>query len=377
MEWEEACRSARECVGSGNTGNTFGGSKAPAQKPASAFSGFGKLPAPSSTTNDTAITAPPPQKSPFGSTASVPDFLSTTTTSASADTTSSTEAKLPFASPFGFSAFGGKPSGGTAGGYTSPFGFGGAGGDKGKDKVGEKDGEKEKDGDSAEDKNEEKEKETTASNLFGSNPWASTSSSFSANANKNKKPFGNTNAIHNIFGSPAPTSTAEVEGKGVGKGGFQGFGMGTKSGTFGNPVGFAFGSPPPSSALAPGSGSNAKASDAGAGGSGSIFTPSFGSSSNAFTPFSAPAQPAPPSSTSSTSTPSTFSPQPTGEEGEDDSKHLPTKTHDEEGEGEEGEETVFVGKFKVYKLVREKDEGGEGSEEKVEGKVTWKDCGVG
>jgi nucleoporin NUP2 len=50
----------------------------------------------------------------------------------------------------------------------------------------------------------------------------------------------------------------------------------------------------------------------------------------------------------------------------DDSKSLPTKTHDEEGEGEEDEETTHTTKSKVYKLHK-KDDGGQ----------EWKDLGVG
>jgi nucleoporin NUP2 len=50
----------------------------------------------------------------------------------------------------------------------------------------------------------------------------------------------------------------------------------------------------------------------------------------------------------------------------DDSKSLPTKNHDEEGEGEEDEETTHTTKSKVFKLQKKED-----------GTQEWKDLGVG
>jgi nucleoporin NUP2 len=55
--------------------------------------------------------------------------------------------------------------------------------------------------------------------------------------------------------------------------------------------------------------------------------------------------------------------------GADDSKSLPTKSHDEEGEGEEDEETTHTTKSKVYKLVKD--------DSSDDGKLGWKDMGVG
>jgi nucleoporin NUP2 len=57
-----------------------------------------------------------------------------------------------------------------------------------------------------------------------------------------------------------------------------------------------------------------------------------------------------------------------GDGATDDSKSLPTKNHDEEGEGEENEETTHTTKSKVYKLVKDSSE---------DGKPGWKELGVG
>lgn len=56
-----------------------------------------------------------------------------------------------------------------------------------------------------------------------------------------------------------------------------------------------------------------------------------------------------------------------GAEGERDeaAKLMPTRTHDEEGEGEEGEETTHAVKAKVYKMLKTKDES------------KWGDMGIG
>jgi len=55
-----------------------------------------------------------------------------------------------------------------------------------------------------------------------------------------------------------------------------------------------------------------------------------------------------------------------GEEGaQEDAKLLPSSNHDEEGEGEENEETVFTVKAKLFKLTKTSD------------KSEWKDLGVG
>lgn len=50
---------------------------------------------------------------------------------------------------------------------------------------------------------------------------------------------------------------------------------------------------------------------------------------------------------------------------EDAAKLLPSHTHDEEGEGEEDEETAYVVKCKVYRLFKSED------------RNEWKDLGVG
>jgi nucleoporin NUP2 len=59
--------------------------------------------------------------------------------------------------------------------------------------------------------------------------------------------------------------------------------------------------------------------------------------------------------------------QPAGgeEDAHEDAKLLPSSNHDEEGEGEESEETVFTVKAKLFKLTKTSD------------KSEWKDLGVG
>jgi len=55
-----------------------------------------------------------------------------------------------------------------------------------------------------------------------------------------------------------------------------------------------------------------------------------------------------------------------GDEGaQDDAKLLPTSNHDEEGEGEEDEETTHIVKAKVFKLVKTSE------------KSEWKELGIG
>jgi len=131
---------------------------------------------------------------------------------------------------------------------------------------------------------------------------------------------------------------------------FASFGS-AKSGTLGNPVGFGFGSPPPKTP-------DVEASTT------APTTSLFGGSS--FSGFGVPpAKPAAEDSGGSQEEEADGA----GDGAADDSKSLPTKSHDEEGEGEEDEETTHTTKSKVYKLV--KDESSE------DGKPGWKDMGVG
>ncbi|KAH7888696.1 hypothetical protein F5I97DRAFT_737112 [Phlebopus sp. FC_14] len=118
------------------------------------------------------------------------------------------------------------------------------------------------------------------------------------------------------------------------------FGFGKPSGSIGNPVGFGFGGPT-SQGDRPG--------------------PSTG-----FTFGTQLSKPADNPSTTDKSTDST--PQPENNEGgeeDEPARLLPTSNHDEEGEGEEDEETMHVVKCKVFRLL------------KTEDKSEWKDFGVG
>ncbi|KIK27700.1 hypothetical protein PISMIDRAFT_674604 [Pisolithus microcarpus 441] len=115
------------------------------------------------------------------------------------------------------------------------------------------------------------------------------------------------------------------------------FGFGKPAGSIGNPVGFGFG------ALAP------KASDSGPAG---VLKPS-------------PAVSPPPTEKSRESTPQPEGNEETPPAEDDTTKSLATGGHDEEGEGEEGEETVHAVRCKVFKLT------------KVDDKNEWKDLGVG
>ncbi|KAI6040308.1 hypothetical protein EDC04DRAFT_2567179 [Pisolithus marmoratus] len=109
------------------------------------------------------------------------------------------------------------------------------------------------------------------------------------------------------------------------------------TGSIGNPVGFGFG------ALAP------KASDSGPAGSSS---PS-------------PAVSPPPTEKSGESTPPPEGNEETPPAEDDAVKSLTTGSHDEEGEGEEDEETMHAVKCKVFRLT------------KTDGKDEWKELGIG
>ncbi|KAI6002757.1 hypothetical protein EDD15DRAFT_2360681 [Pisolithus albus] len=153
-------------------------------------------------------------------------------------------------------------------------------------------------------------------NLFGSSISGNASSSLTGSAFSSEQPIS-------AFGASPQKSSV--------------FGFGKPAGSIGNPVGFGFG------ALAP------KASDGGPAG--------FLKSSPAVSP--------PPTEKSRESTP-----QPEGNEetppAEDDAtKSLNTGGHDEEGEGEEDEETVHAVRCKVFKLTKADD------------KNEWKDLGIG
>ncbi|KAG2099110.1 hypothetical protein BD769DRAFT_225335 [Suillus cothurnatus] len=148
----------------------------------------------------------------------------------------------------------------------------------------------------------------------------------------------------NAFASAAtdkPTSAFGTFGGGSPPKG-NGFTFGKAGGgSIGNPVGFGFGV--------------AKSADG-----------ASASSSSAPTEFSFGAPPtksvSPPMDTASRSE----SQPAAGDEGtQDDAKLLPTSNHDDEGEGEEDEETTHIVKAKVFKLSKTSD------------KSEWKDLGVG
>ncbi|KIK92136.1 hypothetical protein PAXRUDRAFT_830235 [Paxillus rubicundulus Ve08.2h10] len=130
------------------------------------------------------------------------------------------------------------------------------------------------------------------------------------------------------------------------------FGFGKPSGSIGNPVGFGFGAP--STKV----GDSTSASESSAPPTGFSFgAPPAKPAESMFSP--------PPTEKSAESTP-----QPDAEGNEnggevESAKLLPTSTHDEEGEGEEDEETTHVVKCKVYRLFKTGD------------KNEWKDLGVG
>ncbi|KAH0827861.1 hypothetical protein J3R83DRAFT_3488 [Lanmaoa asiatica] len=164
--------------------------------------------------------------------------------------------------------------------------------------------------------------------LFG---HATTSSSTSASI------FGSSSDKSvSFFGSASPPKTGP-------------FAFGRPGGSIGNPVGFGFGSSAPSTSDTTLPGSSSSGFNFGA--------PSAKPSERLFSP--------PMTDKSSESTPQ---PEVEGNEDggdEEAAKLLPSHTHDEEGEGEENEETTHVVRCKVYRLSKSED------------KSEWKDLGVG
>ncbi|KAI6021437.1 hypothetical protein BKA83DRAFT_4281919 [Pisolithus microcarpus] len=157
-----------------------------------------------------------------------------------------------------------------------------------------------------------------------SNPSASIFGSTGDKPNASKepaKPSISGNASSSLTGS-AFSSEQSISAFGTSPQKSSVFGFGKPAGSIGNPVGFGFG------ALAP------KASDSGPAG---VLKPSPAPEGNEETP---PAE-------------------------DDTTKSLATGGHDEEGEGEEGEETVHAVRCKVFKLTKADD------------KNEWKDLGVG
>ncbi|KAI6157801.1 hypothetical protein BKA82DRAFT_21862 [Pisolithus tinctorius] len=158
---------------------------------------------------------------------------------------------------------------------------------------------------------------TFATSLFGGSFSGNPSSSPTAGAFSSEQPIS-------VFGaSPQKPSV---------------FGFGKPAGSIGNPVGFGFG------ALAP------KAGDSG-GPTNSLRR--------------SPAVSPPPTEKSGESTPQPEANEETPPAEDDPAKSLTTATHDEEGEGEEDEETVHVVKCKIFKLTKTDD------------KNEWKDLGIG
>ncbi|KAG6335573.1 hypothetical protein ID866_3513 [Astraeus odoratus] len=161
-------------------------------------------------------------------------------------------------------------------------------------------------------------------NLFGS----SSMSSDPASGPLSEKPAS-------MFGTSSPTKPSV-------------FGFGKPGGSIGNPVGFGFGAP----SIKAGEGSSAGSSKPPTG-LGVVPKTMEGKLSP------------PPTERSEESTP-----QPEGNEEaptteDDTTKLLPTGNHDEEGEGEEEEETMHAVRCKVFKLTKKDD------------KNEWKDLGIG
>ncbi|KAF9241584.1 hypothetical protein BU15DRAFT_87167 [Melanogaster broomeanus] len=180
-------------------------------------------------------------------------------------------------------------------------------------------------------RSDDKDTSKSTPTLFGSTTMAPTTPSGST--------FGSSDKPGNVFGSGSPPKPSA-------------FGFGKPGGSIGNPVGFGFGGPSP------------KAGD-------STTTSGLPEPSTGFTFGAQPAKPvesafSPPATTLSTES----TPQPeiegNGDGGEVESaKLLPTSAHDEEGEGEEDEETMHVVKCKVFRLFKTGD------------KNEWKDLGIG
>ncbi|KAF8444605.1 hypothetical protein L210DRAFT_3758587 [Boletus edulis BED1] len=165
--------------------------------------------------------------------------------------------------------------------------------------------------------------------VFGNATATSSSTSASIFRPSSDKPVS-------VFGSASPPKTGA-------------FTFGKPAGSIGNPVGFGFGGSSPSTgdSAMPGSSS-----------SGFTFgVPSTKPTESLFSP--------PTTDKSSESTPQ---PEAEGieEGGEEDAvRLLPSHIHDEEGEGEEDEETTHLVRCKVYRLFKSED------------KNEWKDVGVG
>ncbi|KAF8554200.1 hypothetical protein OG21DRAFT_1497229 [Imleria badia] len=161
--------------------------------------------------------------------------------------------------------------------------------------------------------------------LFGNATATSSSTSTSVFRSSSEKPVS-------FFGSASPPKTSP-------------FAFGKPGGSIGNPVGFGFG------------GSSPSAGDTGSSTSGFNFgAPPTRPSDSLFSP--------PITDKSSESTPQPEEHNEGGGE-EEAAKLLPSHTHDEEGEGEEDEETTHAVKCKVFRLFKSDD------------KTEWKDLGVG
>lgn len=186
---------------------------------------------------------------------------------------------------------------------------------------------------------------TKSTNLFGT-PEKPTGNLFGAPNPDKPSPFGGFGA------SDKPATNNSTFGSGFASKPFAGFGnigsgSTTPTGSLGNPVGFGFGSPPRTPPPATGESSSAKPGGFTFGGGSS-----FGAGSSAIT--------------ESVSKPSGGDASGEAVEEVDHAKILsPTSVHDQEGEGEEDEDTTHSVKAKVYKLT------------KLDGAATWSDMGIG
>ncbi|KAI0812684.1 hypothetical protein BC629DRAFT_1474806 [Irpex lacteus] len=188
----------------------------------------------------------------------------------------------------------------------------------------------------------------TGENVFGSTPSVFSSAMFgvsaTANSEQKDKPKDSTPSP-SVFGGGLPTdkpssgsSSPFAFGSGSPKPTF-GFGKPSGSGSIGNPVGFGFGSPP-------------RTPDAGAVPTSTASGFSFGA----------------PKVTEANGDGDSEGQEATKHEAAEDAPPLlgTGSIHDQDGEGEEDEETKFEQKCKVFKMAKKDD----GSQE-------WKDMGVG
>ncbi|KAL4073912.1 hypothetical protein J3A83DRAFT_4357823 [Scleroderma citrinum] len=159
--------------------------------------------------------------------------------------------------------------------------------------------------------------------------------------------FGSTSAAPNFFTSSKTSSTStDTSVKTATKPST--FSFGKPAGSIGNPVGFIFGAP------------TSKVGDSGSAGS---SKPPTGLGVTAKLPEDTLSPPSTEKSSESTPQPESIEENIAAED--DTPKLLSTSSHDEEGEGEEDEETMYAVRCKLFKLTKTDDN------------QEWKDLGIG